>query len=152
MSLEKDIELVLSFEKTKQKWRAKFDSKEFILANEVSIVIMKDPLQRKKKCGCIEDLFIMLKSLTKNKIKLKTNQMESKFKLKAGILIQVHGVDHLSEHNVTDKSAKALLKKYPSHIVSFESYPSDWEALVFGKKKAAKIEKVEKEVAIKSKK
>jgi len=128
MDLKSKIELLLSFEVNKKTWRNVHDSEEWILANEVAFVVMSQELNRSKNCGCLEDLFIMLKNISKSKIELKEKQMENKFKLKGNVLLFVNGT-HYSNANITDEKSIEILKKFPTKIKDFETYPSDWKEL-----------------------
>jgi len=128
MNLEQKIKLLLSFEGNKKTWRNIHNSNEWILANEIASIVMMQGLNKSKNCGCLEDLFIMLKTISKSKIELKEKQMENTFKLKENILIFLDGT-HYSNANITDKKSIEILKRFPSKINDFENYPSDWETL-----------------------
>ena len=139
MELKDKIKLLLSFEGSKNNWKNVHDSKEWILANEVASVVMKQGLNKTKNCGCLTDLFIMLKSLTEEKIKLKQLQMENEFELKPGILLFVAGT-HYSNANITDEKSIEILTKFPKKIDAFIRYPKNWKDLCKSeapKKKAA---------------
>lgn len=126
MNLKEEIKTVLSYESSKEEWRNEHSSDEFIHASKVGKLV-GSPLNRSRNCGCIEDLFIVLHLMTKEKINLKQEQMTSKYILKKGAVLfsPATGV-HLTSENITDKAAKELLKKYPARIASFESFPEDW--------------------------
>ncbi len=130
MTLKDEIKLVLSYEYSKSKWRNKHSSEEFILACKVGSAV-GSPINRSRNCGCIEDLFMVLKIMSKEKVKLKQTQMGSKFKLKEGVCpFWGKRHMHLTNANLTDKLAKEFLKDYPTLISIFETVPKD-----FGKKK-----------------
>lgn len=154
MVLSLAIKQVLSYESTKAKWRNDHGSVEFKEASKLASVIMGEPLQRKKNCGCVEDLFYMLKNMTDNNIKLKEKNMESQFKIKKGVMIMNHKLsDPITFDNLTDERALELLKINPKSISLFSEFPENWEELLHGKKpkklkevKAEIEEKVEEEV------
>ena len=128
MNLKEQIELLRTYEGTKKEWRNVHTSKEWILANQVASVVMSEPLNRSRNCGCLDDLFIMLKTISKTKIELKMEQSNNKFKLKPGILLFLDGT-HYSNANITDKKSIEILQRFPVKINSFETYPNDWEKL-----------------------
>lgn len=128
MNLEAEIKLLLSYEGSKQKWRNVHDSKEWILANKISAIIMGEELNRKPNCGCLNDLFYMLKNTSKEKINLKTIQMENEFELKPGILLFLDGT-HYSNANITDEKSIEILKRFPVKINAFVRYPKNWKDL-----------------------
>lgn len=142
MDLEAKIKLLLSYEKTKNNWRNTHDSKEWILANEVSSIVMNEQLNRKPNCGCLTDLFYMLKNISKSKIKLKQIQMENEFELKPGILLFMAGT-HYSNANITDKKSIEILSNFPVKINAFVKYPKNWKELCEVKPKAKKTKKTE---------
>ena len=130
MDLNADIKLVLSYEANKSKWKNNFESEEWKLANKVSSIVMMEGLNRNSNCGCIDDLFNTLKTLSQEKINLKQNQMQGLFKLKEGKMISLHCFNEdYTNANLTDQKAIDVLKKYPSCIAEFESYPSNWKEL-----------------------
>lgn len=133
MDLKEEIKVVLSYENEKKNWRNNHNSKEWRLANKVSSRIMKEPLNRKPNCGCLEDLFIMLKSLTNDRINQKQIVMDSKFKLPKGKMVMVHGFPILTSDNLTDENAIELLKHNSKCISMFSSYPDNWKEMVSGK-------------------
>lgn len=129
MKLQEEIDLVLSYESAKDDWRNDHSSDEWKLANRVSFIVMREGLRKHVNCGCLEDLFIMLKSLNKNQIQKKQKVMNGKFKLKNGITLKSHGCDILTADNCTDEKAIKVLKKNPKVLDKFESYPSNWKEL-----------------------
>lgn len=134
MDLQERIELVLSFEKTKKDWRAKFNSREFREASALNHLLFGMHLNKKVKCDCVEDLFFMLKSYRKEDINHKQIQMNSNFKLKKGKVIALHGMNEvITNANLTDDKAIELLKKFPGHAKSFEVLPENWQEVVAGK-------------------
>ena len=140
MELEEQINLLLSYEGTKKNWRNVHDSKEWILANEIASVVMGETLNKKPNCGCLNDLFYMLKNISKEKIKLKQLQMENEFELKSGILLFINGT-HYSNANITDQKSIEILTKFPVKINAFSRYPKGWKDLTKGEE--VKSEKVE---------
>jgi hypothetical protein len=128
MELKDQIKKVLSFEETKNNWKNDHNSQEWNLANDVAAVIMGQGLNRRKNCGCLTDLFIMLKSISESKIKLKQLQMENEFELKPGILLFVAGT-HYSNANLTDEKSIEILTKFPVKIKDFIRYPKNWKDL-----------------------
>lgn len=131
MNLEKEINVVLSYEGTKSKWRNNHSSDEWKMANRVGKVV-GSPLNRSRNCQCVEDLYIVLKLLTrdKTKVKLKQQQIMSKFKLKPGKVLMLHGfTDVITTESLTDEVAIELLTKYPAMRGEFEECPDNWKAL-----------------------
>ena len=101
---------------------------------------MGEQLSRKTNCGCLNDLFYMLKTISKSKIELKSKQMENEFELKEGILIFFKG-SHYSNANITDKKTLEILKEFPIKINAFVRYPKNWKELIKDKEvKAPKKE------------
>ena len=139
MDLEQQIKLLLSYEGTKQIWKNVHDSKEWILANEIASVIMREPLNRVPNCGCLTDLFYTVKNISKSKIKLKQLQMENEFELKPGILLFLDGT-HYSNANITDDKSIEILKRFPIKIKDFIRYPKNWKELTEVKTTKAKSE------------
>lgn len=140
MELKEKIDLVLSFEKSKARWRNKFDSPERITTSALHHSLFGEHLSKSKNCGCVDDFFSYLNSLKNNteSINQKQNQMESQFLLKKGKAIVLHGMnDMVTKDNLTDAKALAILKKYPAHISSFEKYPENWKELTGGDKNDA---------------
>jgi hypothetical protein len=128
MDLKEQIILLQSYESSKKVWRNIHTSSEWILADKVASLVMSQGLNKSKNCGCLDDLFYMLKTISKSKIELKQLQMENKFKLKPGILLFLDGT-HYSNANITDKKSIEILKRFPVKIKDFETYPEDWEKL-----------------------
>lgn len=132
--MEELIERVKRYEKTKTIWRSKFDSREFREASQLNKELFGIPLNRKLKCQCIEDLFFYIKN--SKKVNQLTIQKMNKFKIKTDKAgnskqIQLHGhPEVLTNGNLTDAKAIALLKKCPAHIKSFETYPENWMDLI----------------------
>jgi hypothetical protein len=131
MDLEKQINLLLSYEGSKKNWRNVHDSKEWILANKIASVIMGETLNKKPNCGCLNDLFYMLKNISKSKIKLKQLQMENEFELKPGILLFLNGT-HYTNANITDEKSIEILTKFPVKIDAFIRFPKKWKDLTKG--------------------
>jgi len=131
MDLDFLIKQVLEFKPTIKSWKNKFETNEYRLTSKLHELFFGTPLNRVKNCGCVDDFFTYIASLSQEKINLKKIQMENKFKLKSGIVLVLHGLNmELTSANITDEKAITLLKKYPVHIKSFESYPANWEELV----------------------
>lgn len=140
MTLENEIELVLSYKKNVYIWRNDFNSVEYQSLDKLASKLGIEKLNRTRNCGCVDDAIKYLEGLFANKerIKLKIKTMESNFKLKGNPVIEVHGLGYaLTNANITDELALQLLEKYPAHIVSFEKYPSNWKSLI-GKKETIK--------------
>jgi len=79
----------LTFEATKDIWRGNFGSKEFKICDQLNYELFGKHFNRQKRCECIEDFFLLLKSRL-NKLNFKSIQMDKKFKLKKGRLVQHH--------------------------------------------------------------
>ncbi len=130
MKLKQHIKLVRSFRANVNEWKNNFDSVEYKEASKLNQKLFGIPLNKRKNCDCVNDLLSYVSRMNNDKIKLKQQQMESKFKLKKGKLIMLHGLGiEISEANLTDAKAISLLKKYPGHISTFESFPENWEEL-----------------------
>lgn len=135
-----EIHTVLSYESSRSSWKNKFESKEFKAAAAIGEKV-GSPLNRSLNCGCIDDLFIVLKLIIKqNKKPLENmNKEQSKFRIKNDGMIQCHGIEPITNDNLTDEKAVELLKKNKKHISNFDVYPKDWESMISEgtKKKAA---------------
>lgn len=138
MNLDKEIKHVLTLESTKHIWRNEHSSKEFIRASNLSLELCGAKLEKVKGCGCVEDLFIILKSLSKAKINFKQEQMENKFKLNKLITFKS---GHYSPANITDKKSIEILTKAPQMIAAFSEYPDNWKELCGGKPELTAREK-----------
>ena len=136
MDLENEINLLLSYEGNKKNWRNVHDSKEWILANKIASVVMGETLNKKPNCGCLNDLFYMLKNISKSKIKLKQLQMENEFELKPGIFLFLNGT-HYTNANITDENSLEILTKFPVKINAFVRFPKNWKELTKGTKTEA---------------
>ena len=128
MELKEKINLLLSYEGNKKQWKNQHNSKEWILANEVASIVMREPLNKVPNCGCLNDLFYMLKTISQQKIELKSKQMENEFELKPGILLFLEGT-HYSNANITDEKSIEILKRFPVKINAFVRYPKNWKDL-----------------------
>jgi hypothetical protein len=142
MDLEQKINLLLSYEGSKKNWKNIHDSEQWILANEVASIVMGEGLNRTRNCGCLNDLFYMIKNISKSKIKLKQLQMENEFELKPGILLFINGT-HYSNANITDSVSLEILKNFPVKINAFVKYPKNWKELCEANAKGKKAVKNE---------
>lgn len=123
MNIKTKIKEVLSYEATKKDWRNVHNSKEYKAAEKLGKAV-GSPLNKSVNCSCLEDLFIVIKLMSKDKINLKQNQMESKYELREGVMIWLPGKGiHVTNANLTDKLGKAILKEFPAHKVSFVRMP-----------------------------
>jgi hypothetical protein len=130
MELQDEIKAVLKTEATKKQWRDNHASPEFKAAEALGKKV-NSPLNRSRNCSCIEDLFIVLKILTRNNNKLKSLEMNKthKFRLKENQVLQLFGRDPLTNDNLTDEIAIALIQENSKNIANFEHYPENWESL-----------------------
>jgi hypothetical protein len=118
----------LKFEATKDKWRTNFSSNEFKICDQLNYELFGIHFNRQKKCGCIEDFFLLLKSRLK-KLNFKSINMNKLFKLKQGTFIQSFDFqDGISEFS-SDADCLKLLKSNPKTIKHFESVPLGWEKM-----------------------
>lgn len=131
------IDKVFSYEKTKEIWRSKYTSIEFIEASKLNKLLFGIELNQSKGCQCIEDLFFMLKRPKINE-KIKMN-MEKKFKVKKNTCIMMMGNDPLTEHS-TDEQCINALRVHKGYSKYFEILPKNWEEII------DKTEKVVKEI------
>lgn len=135
-TINEQIKQVLKTKATLTEWKNNFDSPEYKQASELNKILFGIHLNRIKNCDCVNDLMNYIFHLSDSKINQLKLSMESKFKLKKGTLIMLHGIDmQISEANLTDEKAMMLLKKYPAHIYSFETYPENWKELISDKPK-----------------
>ena len=139
--MENLIDEVLSYEKTKAKWRNNYTSHEWQQANKLNKMQFKIGLNQSSGCQRLEDLFFYIKRVNfKENLKIMSNKQ---FKIKDGKLLMVHGFPPMS-NNTPDEEFIKMLKMNPALITSLASYPSNWKDIVFGKKsKAEKIEETE---------
>lgn len=76
--------------------------------------------------------------LEKTGLKILENMAEQKFILKDKIVINDWETGRqYSKFNMTDKDAIERLRKYPKTISQFESFPDNWEDIVFGSVEAS---------------
>jgi len=145
--LIKEVRSVLRLENSRHTWKNKFESPEFKRAASVGERV-GSPLNRSINCGCIDDLFIVLKLIDRN-YKSQNNKVmtkECKFRIKNDGMIQLHGFDPITNDNLTDEVAVELLKRNEKHISNFDIFPSNWEDLVEVKQPVKAVEKVEEKV------
>lgn len=138
--LEELIERVKSYESTKQIWRTKHYSVEFVEASKLNKLLTGIPLNKALKCECVEDLFFMLKlDNTKQKAMEKANKQ---FHLQKGKVIQSYNSDIITEHSSDEQLIEAL-RNNPGLIKFFDKVPDNWEQII---KKGIKAVKKAKEV------
>lgn len=122
------LDKVIASEATKERWRHSFNSEEFKNASRVNMELFGIPLNRSKKCQCIEDLFFSLKN--PKIIKRLMSKQNQKFKIKDDKHISLHiGVFTAKS---SDEQIIKLLKKHPEHVVNLERCPDNWREIVFG--------------------
>jgi len=127
--LKTKIEIALSYEATKSKWRADFNSMEFIFCSNLNYELFGKELNRAVKCECIEDFFLLLKS--KNLIKNVQKMAEKKFKLKDDVIIQHHAFPNGITSKSSDQDMLHFLALNPErNRKQFEEVPADWEKQV----------------------
>lgn len=129
------IERLIKFQ---QEMKGKYSSYGEILS------LFKDPkfssdfralyegVMRKPLSGCINckaDAFIELMAI---KPKERKSVMESKFKLKAGVLLYDFNdsSNNATNANLTDELALKHLSKDKNKIKFFEKYPENWQELI----------------------
>ena len=118
----------LKFEANKDVWRSNFGSNEFKICDQLNYELFGKHFNRQKKCECIEDFFLLLKSRL-NKLNFKSINMNKLFKLKPGRLVQNHAfVDGVSEFS-SDADCLKLLKLNPANIKHFDEVPEGWESM-----------------------
>jgi hypothetical protein len=126
----------LTFEATKDIWRGNFGSKEFKICDQLNYELFGKHFNRRKRCECIEDFFLLLKSRLK-KLNFKSIQMDKKFKLKKGRLVQNHAFPYGVSEFSSDAECLKLLKLNPANIKHFESVPKGWESMTLGDESGA---------------
>ncbi len=133
MDLEEEINIALSLESTKDKWRNNHSSEEFKFVKNLGYTI-GSPITNDKGCKCIERFFMLVHAYSRDnkKINLKQKQMESNFKLKEGRLVSFGG-SHYTTANITDEVAIRMLKSNESNIGNFVTYPDNWKELIGSK-------------------
>ena len=81
---------------------------------------------------CYRDAFIEVRLKLKQ---LKTMPKKPNYILKAGVIIHPQGTSkYYSLNNIPEEVAEEWLGKFPADIVSFETYPQDWESRVQARK------------------
>jgi hypothetical protein len=119
-------EIVLKSEATKDTWRKDTNSTEWRNANKLNILLTGISLNKRAKCECIEDLFIMLKFTNiNNKIMSETNRQ---FHLHKGKVITSFQCDTITEHS-SDEQMIAALKAVPALIKFFKRVPDNWREI-----------------------
>lgn len=131
------IDRVIASESTKEIWRNKHNSPQWMDANELSKSALGKSLNKNTNCECLEDLFrIMRHRQTKKRVIM---SKEKRFKVKPNSVIMVHGCKPVTEHS-SDEDCIKLLKMHKVHISSFASYPENWEEIVFRNAKSLSVE------------
>ena len=138
MTVENQIDKVLSNEATKNIWRGDYLSDEWNLASELNKILFDIPLNQSQNCHCIEDLYFMLKN-PKVIIKIK-NKMEQLFRVKKDAVITSFDFNAITE-NSSDAECIEALKKQPYIIKYFSKHPENYLEMVEGKKKTVKNKK-----------
>lgn len=138
------IERVLASESAKAIWRNDYSSKEWIEASQINVHLFSLPLNRRRHCECVEDLFRHLKrKYSRDKIIV---EMERKFFLKNGKVIMNHEFPNPLTQNSSDEELIYGLSKKPEIIIHFDKQPENWReicGLEEGKK--GKVKKTEGE-------
>lgn len=124
---ERIIEAI-GFEATKDIWRGNYGSKEFKICDQLNYELFGKHFNRQKRCECIEDFFLLLKSRLK-KLNFKSIQMDKKFKLKKGRLVQNHAFPYGVSEFSSDADCLKLLKLNPNNVKHFEEVPEGWESM-----------------------
>lgn len=109
-----------------------------------------------QNCGpCVKKAYVKIREHLKsdNMIFSNINQNQKKMsnfkiaKSKNGASKQIHtGVDIITNDNLTDEKAIAILAKSPAHIKTFETFPANWQELVAKFKEGGSKKKVKAEV------
>jgi len=136
MNLENQIKEVLLLEATIKEWKNDFNSDAYKKASALNLLLFGKPLNKQRNCGCVQDLFDLIKHRysKKENINQKKKQMENKFRLKGDLLVQNHALGTpVNNNNLTDEIAIKLLQINKNNINLFEKYPQDWAKLVGGK-------------------
>jgi hypothetical protein len=119
-------EIVLKSEGTKEIWRKDTNSIEWKNANKLNFLLTGIGLNKRAKCECIEDLFIMLKFTNiNNKIMSETNRQ---FHLHKGKVVTSFQCDTITEHS-SDEQMIAALKAVPALIKFFKRVPDNWREI-----------------------
>lgn len=130
---ERIIEAI-GFEATKDIWRGNYGSKEFKICDQLNYELFGKHFNRQKRCECIEDFFLLLKSRLK-KLNFKSIQMDKKFKLKKGRLVQHHAFPYGVSEFSSDADCLKLLKLNPNNVKHFEEVPEGWESMTLENEK-----------------
>lgn len=126
--MKKRIINALKFEATKEKWRTNFSSNEFKICDQLNYELFGKHFNKQKKCECIEDFFLLLRSRLE-KLNFKSINMNKLFKLNKGTFLQHFDFpDGISEFS-SDADCLKLLKANPKTIKHFESVPEGWEKM-----------------------
>lgn len=122
--MEELIKRVLESETTKGKWRGNPSTKEWQEASRLNKVLTGVPLNSSANCECVEDLFFLLKRPNIHQ-KIEQN-MEKRYRLKKGKLIQSVDFGHIGEAS-TDEQMKKALGRSPGLIKHFAVFPENWK-------------------------
>src|SRR3972149_2453454 len=131
-----DIEKINSREFAKRVVNYNYDPTIQRELQEIHLKLFK--VNFRVNCGnCIKQAYVDIRAKLNQS---ETNQIKktmSQFEITKGVngdSKQIHFEHEIfTNDNITDESAKRILKKFTGHIVTFSKYPANWREIVFGK-------------------
>lgn len=95
---------------------------------------------------CKHKHIIYFNQLKTNGLKILEKMADQQFILKDNVLIDIRGKGQFTKYNMSDEIAIERLRQFPQRIDEFESYPENWEDIVFPKENETRTDAMAKEV------
>ena len=122
MSYEEAVQVL---EEMGSRYHTGFSSRDKAVIERLYETVLSMKFRKTSCADCYRDAYIEVYNYLK-----KTGKMEErKYKLRRGVLLRPEfgSSEFYSAKSITDEKAEELLRKNPTLIESFESYPSDWK-------------------------
>ena len=98
---------------------------------------------------CKHKHIIYFNQLKTNGLKILEKMADQQFILKDNVLVNITGKGQFTKYNMSDEIAIERLRQFPQRIDEFESYPENWEDIVFPKENETRTDAMAKEVKLK---
>ena len=95
---------------------------------------------------CKHKHIIYFNQLKTNGLKILEKMADQQFILKDNVLVNITGKGQFTKYNMSDEIAIERLRQFPQRIDEFESYPENWEDIVFPKENETRTDAMAKEV------